>query len=268
MVSSRKWDAPARETRLPAESEGLMDAGNAVAPIKKLPPAGEQAAWPRVLLPAVVMLLVLGAPFLGAGTLAWPAAWAYTALMLGAAVVSRIAMLRAHPELLAERSRFTQNEGTKRWDRIIVPLVGIVGPVAIGLIAGLNHRFGWPPDVAPVLQVLGLLVIVLGVALTTWAMVANRFFSSVVRIQAERGHVVVDDGPYRYVRHPGYAATIPANPAMALLLASAWALIPAALVVALLVLRTALEDRTLQADLPGYREYAARVRYRLLPGVW
>jgi len=99
-------------------------------------------------------------------------------------------------------------------------------------------------------------------------MLANRFFSGVVRIQNERGHSVVSDGPYRWVRHPGYAGGFIGDLALPLLLGSAWAFIPAALTAGAVVLRTALEDRTLQAELPGYREYAQRTRFRLLPGVW
>jgi protein-S-isoprenylcysteine O-methyltransferase Ste14 len=96
----------------------------------------------------------------------------------------------------------------------------------------------------------------------------NRFFSAVVRIQRDREHTVVTSGPYRLIRHPGYAGALITSLAIPLLLGSLWALIPAALVVCLLILRTALEDRTLQEKLDGYREYAGRVRYRLLPGVW
>ncbi len=224
---------------------------------------GGRIAW---IMP-VLALLAVAAPFIGAGTLAWPMAWVYIVLSTAASVISRMLMIRAHPELEAERAGFLSNPGTKRWDRVVAPLV-IFGPTVISFVAGLNYRFGWPPAVPVALQVLAVLVMAASLAFASWAMIANAFFSSVVRVQTERGHRAVSDGPYRFVRHPAYAATVPAQFAIALMLGSAWALIPAALVSALVVLRTALEDRALLAELPGYPDYAARVRYRLLPGVW
>jgi protein-S-isoprenylcysteine O-methyltransferase Ste14 len=151
---------------------------------------------------------------------------------------------------------------------VLAPLVSIGGSLVIMLVAGLNFRFGWPPAVALWVQLLALAVLVLGFASGTWAMFANRFFSGIVRIQADRGHSVVSAGPYCYVRHPGYVSAIIGNLSMPLALGSVWALIPAVITVVLIVVRTALEDRTLRAELPGYAEYAQRVRYRLLPGVW
>jgi protein-S-isoprenylcysteine O-methyltransferase Ste14 len=111
-------------------------------------------------------------------------------------------------------------------------------------------------------------LIALGYAFAAWALIENRFFSSVVRIQADRGHVVCDSGPYRMVRHPGYAGSIPPLVGMVLALSSMWTLIPAAVALIIAVIRTALEDRTLQDELPGYRDYAGRVRYRLIPGIY
>jgi protein-S-isoprenylcysteine O-methyltransferase Ste14 len=110
--------------------------------------------------------------------------------------------------------------------------------------------------------------VILGSALSVWAMASNRFFSGTVRIQRDRGHTVVDGGPYGLVRHPGYLAWCISAPAIPLMLGSLWALIPALLGLCALVLRTSLEDKTLREELPGYEGYAQRVRYRLLPGVW
>ena len=98
--------------------------------------------------------------------------------------------------------------------------------------------------------------------------VSNRFFSTMVRIQADRGQTVATAGPYRYVRHPGYVGYSVSFFGMALALGSLWALVPAVLMACLLVVRTALEDRTLQDELAGYTDYARQVRYRLLPGIW
>lgn len=134
--------------------------------------------------------------------------------------------------------------------------------------AGLDRRFEWSPPLPMQVAAAALAVIALCAVLTIWAMAANRFFSGLVRIQSERGHTTVTGGPYRWLRHPGYAATILADLAAPLVLGSLWALIPGGLTGAIIVIRTALEDRTLQAELAGYREYTRRVRYRLLPGVW
>jgi protein-S-isoprenylcysteine O-methyltransferase Ste14 len=117
-------------------------------------------------------------------------------------------------------------------------------------------------------QVLGGIGFVPGMVLVYWAMLANPFLAQVVRIQSERGHQTVSSGPYRYVRHPMYVGILVSYGSTPLLLGSWLALVPFAIMGALLVLRTALEDKTLQAELDGYKEYAQRVRYRLLPGVW
>jgi protein-S-isoprenylcysteine O-methyltransferase Ste14 len=118
------------------------------------------------------------------------------------------------------------------------------------------------------LHITAFVITALGYSLGTWATLVNRFFSAVVRIQRDRGHTVVSSGPYRLIRHPGYAGAVVTSLATPLLLGSLWALIPAVLAVCTLIIRTALEDRTLQEELEGYHDYTARVRYRLLPGVW
>ena len=135
------------------------------------------------------------------------------------------------------------------------------------MVAGLDVRFGWS-SVPLALSLAGLLVVVAGNAVVSWGMSANRYFARVVRIQDDRGQQVCSTGPYRYVRHPGYVGMIVYTIAMAIGLGSWWAVIPALLVAAAFVVRTAMEDRTLQTELPGYSEYASRVPYRLVPGVW
>ncbi len=177
-------------------------------------------------------------------------------------------MARKTPDLLVERARSLEAEDVERWDRILVPLVALYGPLATWVVAGLDERFGWAPHVALWIQLAALAVVVLGYAVGTWAMATNAFFSAYVRIQAERGHTVVSGGPYRWVRHPGYASGIASTLATPVVLGSVWALVPAGLVVVLLVVRTALEDRALGEKLPGYAEYSRRTRYRLVPGIW
>ena len=136
------------------------------------------------------------------------------------------------------------------------------------IVAGLDHRYNWSPEFPLWLSVAGFIIIALGYAFAAWAVVENRFFSSVVRIQTERGHVVCDTGPYRIVRHPGYTGNMLALPAMVLALSSIWTLIPAAVALFITVIRTVLEDQTLQEEWTGYRDYARRVRYRLSPGIY
>jgi protein-S-isoprenylcysteine O-methyltransferase Ste14 len=138
----------------------------------------------------------------------------------------------------------------------------------IPLVAGLDARFDGSLSVSLPLKVATLALILVGYALGAYALVENRFFSGMVRLQTDRGQHVVSGDPYRWVRHPGYAGALLTFWATPLFLDSAWAFVPVALLTVALLLRTALEDQTIQARLDGYREYARRVRYRLLPGVW
>ena len=217
---------------------------------------------------AGLLLVAVAVPFVSAGTFDWPAAWAYVAITLIITVGSRLVLLRRNPELAAERAAHAEKRDAKPWDRVLMPLVAIYGPLATLVVAGLDRRFGWRPETPPGLALIAAALLVLASAFSAHAMLTNRFFSGVVRIQHDRGHTVVTAGPYRWVRHPGYAGGVVGHMALPLLLGSFWALIPGVLTAGLTVLRTALEDRTLCAELPGYAEYARRTRYRLLPGVW
>ena len=159
-------------------------------------------------------------------------------------------------------------QSAKAWDKVLAPLMALSVSFPMVIVAGLDHRFGWSPGFPLWLVVLGFLLIVLGYAFASWALIENRFFSSVVRIQVDRGHVVCDSGPYRFVRHPGYAGNMLALPGVMLALGSMWTLIPAVVALIIAVIRTVLEDQTLDEELPGYRDYARRVRYRLIPGIY
>jgi protein-S-isoprenylcysteine O-methyltransferase Ste14 len=170
-----------------------------------------------------------------------------------------------NPALADERSSLGAN--TKRWDVVIMgfyALLAIAQFPVIGFDAGRFHASSVPP----VLRIVMVVIFLGGEALPAWTSYVNPYLSGLVRIQADRGHHVIDSGPYRFIRHPMYLGMIALNIAMPLLLGSYWALIVSALIVVVLVIRTALEDRTLHAELPGYPEYAARVRCRLLPGIW
>ena len=204
--------------------------------------------------------------FLGAGRLDWPRGWLYLVLFVAAAVTGTLIVDRANPGLLAARSRGMRKD-TKGFDRVFylffIPLM-----VVYPLLAGLDAvRFSWAPLPAWTVWP-GVILFLLGSALTTWALVVNRHAEGTVRIQSDRGHTVVSDGPYRTVRHPIYVGTIVGLPAVALVLGSAWAFAPLFLVVIAFVWRTALEDRALQKELAGYEDYAGATRYRLLPGIW
>lgn len=217
-----------------------------------------------------LLIFVVGVPFvplLIARRWDWWEAWVCAAVGVLGFVISRSLVARRHPDLLTERARSLEHEDAAPWDRVLSPLVGLgIGLVLI--VAGLDELLGWTPAFPLFVKLVSLVVTLLGYAFGTYAMTENCYFSGVVRIQRERGHTVVSTGPYRWVRHPGYAGALPSFLGWPVFLDSSWALVVAVPLVAALVLRTALEDRMLQEQLEGYREYAQRVRFRLVPGIW
>jgi protein-S-isoprenylcysteine O-methyltransferase Ste14 len=217
---------------------------------------------------AIYLLFVPALLFLSAGTLRWPMAWVYTALLLLSTVGSRLVTLFKHPDLLRERGRFIEAEGTPTWDRILVPIVGLYGPMAAMIVAGLDHRWDWSRNVPPLMQYFATAAIAFGYGIAVWAMIVNRFFSAVARVQTDRDQVVVTSGPYRYLRHPSYAGALIASLALPLMLNALWTYIPAVAMCTALILRTSLEDRMLLEELDGYAAYASNTRYRLIPGIW
>jgi len=221
---------------------------------------------PETILRLAIFVAILGALLLGAaGRLDWAAGWAYLVVYFVMAVVSAAVIFTRHPDLATERAN--PADDAKEWDRRLVNLALLLWPLTL-IIAGLDYRNDWSPVLAGWLQWGALLVLVLGNALAQWAAISNKFYGRLVRIQKDRGHTVVTGGPYRFVRHPGYVGVSVYTLATALLLESLWALVPAVLSVLILVYRTAREDATLRAELDGYTDYARRVRYRLLPGIW
>jgi protein-S-isoprenylcysteine O-methyltransferase Ste14 len=232
-------------------------------------PKTTQRASPRqwIRLVAVYFFIPLVLLICG-GDFGWWQAWGYSLLIVAAGIGGRIWAERRHPGLMAERQNAGNFRKAKAWDKVLAPLMALSVGFPLVIVAGLDHRFGWSPVFPLWLIVLGFVLSSLGYAFVVWALVENRFFSSVVRIQTDRGHVVCDSGPYRLVRHPGYAGIILPMLGIVLALGSAWTLIPAAVALIIAVVRTALEDQTLQEELPGYRDYARRVRYRLIPGIY
>ncbi|MCL4393890.1 MAG: isoprenylcysteine carboxylmethyltransferase family protein [Chloroflexi bacterium] len=220
----------------------------------------------RYVIRETMGIVVMGvALFWSAGRIDWWPAWASLAVMLAWIIATAVVILRFNPNLLGER--LGPRKGAKPWDMAIMSILGLV-QLARYIVAGLDQRYGWTGDLPLIAQITALTICVLGYALVVWATASNAFFSQIVRIQPERGHTVVNGGPYHYVRHPAYVGAILYELAVPVLLASWWALVVSGLNAVLLILRTTLEDRTLQAELTGYVAYARQVRFRLLPGIW
>jgi protein-S-isoprenylcysteine O-methyltransferase Ste14 len=224
------------------------------------------AQWRSTIGRVAVTLITLAVLlFVPAGRMTWTRGWlfllAFTLLMFGAIVYFR----RVNPQMFAIRSRV--HPEIKRWDKVVIGLL-FLAMFAIPLVAGVDDgRFHWS-SMSWLLVGLGYLLLITGWIGVAWAETVNPFFEPGVRIQTERGHHVIDTGPYAIVRHPGYVAASVMFAGFALSLGSWWALIPAGVGSLVLVLRTVWEDRMLHVELPGYATYAARVRFRLIPGVW
>ena len=213
----------------------------------------------------VVTTLVFISIFLRVGRWDWFRGWGFIGLLIVGFTLNGLYLWRKNPELMIRRGQI--GKGTKNWDLGILGLFGLTY-LAIPIVAAFDtHHHGtkmplwlWP---------VGAVLFAFFIAVFTWAMAVNPFFEKTVRIQRDRNHTVITSGPYRIVRHPGYTATLLGlvlpTP---LLLGSWWAFIPAAFAMLCLILRTALEDRTLRKELPGYEAYTQKVRYRLLPGLW
>lgn len=215
----------------------------------------------QIVLMIAVEALVL---FLAAGHIDWLWAWVFLGMYCVGILVNAFFMFRYSPETIALRA---STEGMKSWDKVVSGLWAVMGIVTL-VVAGLDERYGWGAALVLSVHIIGVVVYVLGSALFSWAMLTNAYFATVVRVQTESEHRVCTTGPYRYVRHPGYVGAILQAIGLPLLLGSLWALLPGIISMLLMVVRTALEDRTLRAELPGYVEYTQHTRYRLLPGIW
>jgi protein-S-isoprenylcysteine O-methyltransferase Ste14 len=212
-------------------------------------------------LPLALLALV----FLPTGRIDWGPGWTFVAVVVAAFGLSALALARLNPVIYRARSRF--QPGTEKWDLMLLAIMLPAFIVEVPLATLDAGRMGWS-DVPLWGVVVGYVLLIGGIAVTTWAQAVNPFFEPGVRIQKERAQRVITSGPYGMVRHPGYTAAIAMFVGIPLALASWWALLPAALAIALLVVRTSWEDRLLQAELSGYADYARRTRYRLLPGLW
>lgn len=226
---------------------------------------------PRIIIVRWLVREYLGVAFVGvflfwpAGTTDWFMGWMLVAITFAWVSANAILLIPSNPQLLAER--LGRIEGAKAWDKVILSIIA-VSTIARLVVAGLDHRFGWSTGIGSSTQITAAAVAALGYAIVVWATVSNAFFSQIVRIQSDRGHQVVSTGPYSFVRHPGYVGTVLFELGVPIMLGSYWALLIGVINAVLFIIRTALEDKTLHAELEGYADYAREVRYRLLPRVW
>lgn len=225
--------------------------------------SGLKIALKTVLM--IIFFLVL--IFVPAGTFKWPEAWIFLLFYFSWLTAVIIWLKKNDPELLKERMTARKKKNVKRWDKVFVFAYSLAA-VGLNVLIGLDAvRFRWS-HVPLAVKVIGFLGFILGASIVTLTMKENTYLSEMVRIQEERGHQVCTTGPYQYVRHPMYVGVIIFIFCLPLALGSFYSLIPAFVIVILFFIRTALEDKTLHDELPGYKEYAEKVRYRLIPGVW
>jgi len=200
--------------------------------------------------------------FLFAGDWTWLWGW----IFVGVSIVILLINLKWIPkEVIEERGR--KKENVKTWDKVINGL-NIAPAIGIYVVSGLDYRFGWTGEIPVSIQLFGIILMFSGSMLFTWSMVSNKFFSTMVRIQEERGHKVATEGPYKHVRHPGYVGFIMMSASTPLFLGSFYGLICSATSALLIIIRTSLEDKTLHKELEGYGNYSDEVRYKLIPYIW
>jgi protein-S-isoprenylcysteine O-methyltransferase Ste14 len=237
-------------------------------PVANQPLAKQVGRLLKRLAQVLIAIAALAAMlFLSSWRFDWVMAWVYVGTFAVGLTAMTVYQELGNPELAEERSELTPREGVLTWD-VILSAVVRVSLLGSYVVAGLDVRFGWKPEIPLAVQMVAFTLGLLGGGLIAWAMAANRYAAVYARIQQERGHAVATTGPYRFVRHPFYVGTITFSLMIPLALGSPWALISGGLAALLFVVKTAAEDRMLREGLAGYREYAARVRYRLLPGVW
>jgi protein-S-isoprenylcysteine O-methyltransferase Ste14 len=213
----------------------------------------------QVSMGIVITAIIL---FVSAGKINWIYAWVY--ILASLLVITTNAFIFPS-ELISERGRKKKN--VEKWDKLISGII-IIPWLALYLISGLDFRLGWSSELALWIHISAIITFILGNAFVSWAMISNTYFSTSVRIQYDRGHTVSSGGPYRYIRHPGYLGMIIYLLSTPIILGSIWALIPTIVTAILFLVRTSFEDNTLKNKLEGYKDYAQKVPYRLIPGIW
>ena len=224
------------------------------------------AAIKQLFVASVMLFVQIFVFFVSAGHIADPRPWLFFGTALAHYSVSTAVQYKLNPQLLVQRLK-RKREGSKLWDEILMRVSNLMVIISIPAIAGLDGRFHWS-NLDAYFAVVGLVFIVVSTVLLNWAMIVNPHFEPTVRIQKERDHKVITSGPYNIVRHPGYLAGILFAISIPLMIGSVFAFIPVGIYVFLMIIRTWLEDKTLQEELEGYSEYASQVRYRLFPGIW
>jgi protein-S-isoprenylcysteine O-methyltransferase Ste14 len=204
--------------------------------------------------------------FVTSGDLHWRGAWLYLLFFTVVIFITSGLLFQNGSGLVEER--WGKNDNVKSWDKLLMPITAIITPQITIVIAGLEVRLYGLKCTSLNWQLCGLGLGGICCFILAWSMLTNNFFSTHVRIQGDRHHQVVSKGPYRLVRHPGYVAMLFYAMAMPLILGSCWSVWPAIAMACFLIIRTALEDKTLIAELPGYKEYTTSVRFRLIPGIW
>jgi protein-S-isoprenylcysteine O-methyltransferase Ste14 len=223
-----------------------------------------KARTQMILRALAAPLLMIGLLFFVAGRWDYWQAWVYTILNM-IILILMATRLTQSAELVEER--LNPKAGMKAWDKFYFAVTTPLYIIAL-IIGGLDARFGWTTNMPLTVYWASVLLYLLGQAIFLWARYTNNYFSSVVRIQTDRGQTVCKDGPYRYVRHPGYVGGFLFTISVGLMLGSWWASIPQVIAALMIIWRTAREDKTLQAELPGYADFTKETKYRLLPGVW
>lgn len=220
----------------------------------------------KAIGPILILMLIFSISlFLSAGRINWRMGWILILIMAGSHLISVLFLLSKNPELLQERS----NTGGKRdLDRVLAGIMAFYGPIAFFIVGGLSARYSWQPEISYFLQVCGVLLACIGSAISIWAMISNSHFYGVYRIEREKGHKVCHNGPYHVIRHPGYLGAILFDLAVPMVLNAVWAYIPVLITIIAIIIRTGMEDRSLQNELDGYNDYSKLVGHRLLPFVW
>lgn len=226
----------------------------------------DKAGWVSALSPLRWLIIQALCFFLAAGRLAIPRAWVFYGIGLIGSIVSFVFTIFFIRTLANQRGK--AQKGTKRWDVMLLSSYFLIYLLVVPIIAGLDiGRFQWS-YLGWVYLFIGLIIYVSTFVIIPWSMIENEHFEGTVRIQSDRDHQVISSGPYRWVRHPGYVGMILLNVSIPLMIGSVYALIPSAVCIFLVIVRTALEDKTLRLELTGYKEYAAKTRFRLVPGIW
>ncbi|HNR65809.1 MAG TPA: isoprenylcysteine carboxylmethyltransferase family protein [Atribacterota bacterium] len=217
----------------------------------------------RRITQVIFTLLLQGSLlFISAGTLRWNWAWILLATEI---IILLVNFVTLPGEVIKERGG--EKENVKKWDKMLMS-ISVIPSLGIYITSGLDYRFSWSPYFKSIINIISLIILLLSSILFTWSMVSNKFFSTMVRIQTERGHSIAVEGPYKYVRHPGYVGYILMILATPVALGSLYALIASFLVMIIFIVRTVMEDKTLMSELEGYKEYSHRVKYRLIPYLW